>query len=190
MARLLGVDVRRQGSGNIGATNVLRAAGWGPAIGTLVGDIVKGYGATWLGSRAGSSATWAALSATLAVLGNCWSPFLGFRGGKGVATGLGAFLRATPWAILPAAVVWIVLVASFRFVSLASVCAVLGLPLAIWVLGYPLPLTGAGLVVAAIVILRHRENVARLLAGTEGRLGERSAAEAPGVRPGDRGSGR
>jgi glycerol-3-phosphate acyltransferase PlsY len=154
VARLLGVDIRQRGSGNIGATNVLRTAGWMPAVVTLLADVAKGYAATWIGSRAG----------------------LGFRGGKGVATGLGAFLRITPWALVPAAAVWIALVASLRFVSLASICAVAGLPVAILALGYPPALALAGLAVAVIIIGRHHENLGRLLAGKESRFGERAAA--------------
>ncbi len=179
VARLLGVDIRRRGSGNIGATNVLRTAGWTPAVATLFADIAKGYVATWVGSWAGSDPGWAAAAAVLAVAGNGWSVFLGFRGGKGVATGLGAFLRITPWALVPAAAVWVGLVASFRFVSLASVCAVAGLPLAILALGYPAALAVAGLAVAAIVVARHHENIRRLLAGTERRFGEREGMPEP-----------
>jgi glycerol-3-phosphate acyltransferase PlsY len=183
VARILGVDIRRRGSGNIGATNVLRTAGWTPALATLLGDIVKGYVATWVGSRAGSAPAWAGGAAVLAVIGNCWPVFLGFRGGKGVATGVGAFLHITPWALAPAAVVWVSLVASFRLVSLASVCAVAGLPLAILALGYPPVLAAAGLAVAAIVIARHHENIVRLLAGTERRFGEREPAPGPEIVP-------
>ncbi len=173
MGRALGVDIRVRGSGNIGATNVLRTLGRGPAIATLVGDIAKGFVGVSVGALAGPEPLWRALAAALVVVGNCWSVFLGFRGGKGVATGLGAFLRATPWAILPAAAVWVVLVASFRFVSLASLCAALGLPLAIALLGYPLPLAAAAGAVALIVTTRHHDNIGRLLAGTERRLGQR-----------------
>jgi glycerol-3-phosphate acyltransferase PlsY len=179
VARFLGVDIRRRGSGNIGATNVLRTAGWTPAVATLAADVAKGYAATWVGSQAGAGPAWAGAAAVLAVAGNCWPVFLGFRGGKGVATGLGAFLRITPWALVPAAAVWVALVASLRFVSLASVCAVAGLPLAILAIGYPLELAVAGLIVAAIVIGRHHENIRRLLAGTEARFGERAAAPPP-----------
>jgi acyl phosphate:glycerol-3-phosphate acyltransferase len=183
VARILGVDIRRRGSGNIGATNVLRTAGWTPALATLGGDIVKGYVATWVGSQAGPGPGWAGAAAVLAVVGNCWPVFLRFRGGKGVATALGAFLRITPWALVPAAVVFLSLVASFRFVSLASLCAAIGLPLAIFALGYPGPLAVAGLAVAAIIVGRHHENIQRLLAGTERRFGERTSASSPEVAP-------
>ena len=176
VARILGVDIRRRGSGNIGATNVLRTAGWTPAFATLLGDVGKGYVATWIGSWAGAGPAWAGAAAVLAIIGNCWPVFLGFRGGRGVATALGAFLRVTPWALIPAAVVFLSLVASFRFVSLASLCAAIGLPLAILALGYPAALALAGLAVAVIIVARHRENIQRLLAGTEARFGERAPA--------------
>jgi glycerol-3-phosphate acyltransferase PlsY len=179
VARALGIDIRSRGSGNIGATNVLRTAGRGPAIATLVGDVVKGYAGAWMGSLAGPGPWWAAMAAVAVVVGNCWPVFLGFRGGKGVATGLGAFLRVAPWAIVPAAVVWITVVATFRFVSLGSVCAVLGLPVAVLVLGYGLPATVSTAIVALIVVARHRENVSRLLAGTERRLGQGEPPGAP-----------
>ena len=172
VARILGIDIRQRGSGNIGATNVLRTAGWTPAVATLLGDVAKGYLATWVGSQAGPEAGWAGAAAVLAVIGNCWPVFLAFRGGKGVATGLGAFLRITPWALIPAAVVWACLLASFRFVSLASICAVIGLPLAILALGYPAALALAGLAVAIIVIARHHQNIQRLLVGSENKFGE------------------
>ena len=185
VARLFGVDIRRRGSGNIGATNVLRTAGWTPAVATLVGDITKGYAATWIGSHAAPGPAWAGAAAVLAVVGNCWPVFLGFRGGKGVATGLGAVLRITPWAVVPAAAVWLVLVTSLRFVSLASICAVIGLPLAILALGYPPVLAAAGLAIAVIVVARHHENIRRLLVGTENRFGRPrpGGSEAP-VGPG------
>jgi glycerol-3-phosphate acyltransferase PlsY len=174
------VDVRRRGSGNIGATNVLRTSGWGPAIVTLAGDVLKGYLAARLGgSVAGGDPAAPAAAGVLPVVGNCWSVFLGGRGGKGVATGLGAFLHLTPWALLPATCVWLALVATFRFVSLGSLCAVLGLPLAILALGYPWWHVAAGAAVAAVVVVRHRENIRRLLAGTERQLGQRDQPAPP-----------
>ena len=176
VARFYGIgDIRAEGSGNIGATNVLRTAGWTPAIVTLVGDVSKGYLAvllgTWLG---GGSAEAAALAAVAAVAGNCWSIFLGFRGGKGVATALGALLRLVPWAVLPAGLVWLIITVTFRYVSLGSVLASLCVPIGSMVLGYPVPSFVATAGVAALVTLRHRENITRLLAGTERRLGERA----------------
>jgi hypothetical protein len=102
-----GTDIRRAGSGNIGATNVLRTLGTGPAVLTLVGDIVKGYVAVRAARSIGPE-VWAAAGGTVAAIaGNCWPIFLGFRGGKGVATGLGAFLALIPWAVGPAALLWI-----------------------------------------------------------------------------------
>jgi glycerol-3-phosphate acyltransferase PlsY len=180
VARALGVDVRRHGSGNIGATNVLRSVGRVPAVATLLADVAKGYAAAWVGSLAGPEPVWAGLGAVLAVTGNCWPVFLRFQGGKGVATGLGAFLRVAPLAIIPAAVVFAAVLASFRFVSLASLCAVLGLPFAVLAL-YPLPIAAAAGVVALIVIGRHHANIGRLLAGTESRLGRGSPPARPGV---------
>src|SRR5262245_4021676 len=171
-----GVDIRRAGSGNIGATNVLRTMGWLPAVLTLVGDVVKGYVAVSL-ARALIDGSWgAAAGAALAVIGNCWSGFLGFRGGKGVATGLGAFLALAPWATAPTAIVFIALVATFRYVSLACVMATVCLPLGVALLGYPRASAGAALLAAAIIVLRHRENLGRLLSGTEPRLGQRASA--------------
>jgi glycerol-3-phosphate acyltransferase PlsY len=180
VARAVGVDVRRHGSGNIGATNVLRSVGRGPAIATLLADVVKGYAATWIGGLAGPEPVWAGLGAVLAVAGNCWPVFLRFKGGKGVATGLGACLRIAPLAVIPAAAVFAVVLASFRYVSLASLCATLGLPFAVLAL-YPLPLAVAAGVIALIVIGRHHANIGRLLAGTENRFGGGPPPAQPGV---------
>jgi glycerol-3-phosphate acyltransferase PlsY len=170
VARIFGVgDLRRQGSGNIGATNVLRTAGRLPALLTLVGDVVKGYAAVTLAALS-DDARAAAPCAVAAVVGNCWSVFLAFRGGKGMATGLGAFLRLVPAAIGPALVVWLVVTLVSRYVSLGSLVAALCVPIAAALFGYPWPSVLAALVVSAIVVVRHRENIARLLSGTERRV--------------------
>jgi acyl phosphate:glycerol-3-phosphate acyltransferase len=167
-----GGDIRRAGSGNIGATNVLRTLGKLPAIVTLLGDVGKGYLAV---SVAGSLApAGAPAGAVLAIAGNCWPVFLRFRGGKGVATGFGAFLALAPWATAPAGLVWLVVAASFRFVSLASVMACLCLPLGVALLGYPRACVGAAILAALIIVWRHRQNIGRLARGTEVRLGERA----------------
>lgn len=176
VGRVFGVDdIRRHGSGSIGATNVLRTAGRSAAVLTLVGDVAKGAIAVMLGAAwsAGDPRV-AAASTVAAIVGNCWSIFLGFRGGKGVATGLGAFLVLVPWATLPAALVWLVVTATFRYVSLASIMAASCVPLGALVLGYPGSSTLACLVVAAIVVARHRDNIARLTAGSERRMGSAS----------------
>jgi glycerol-3-phosphate acyltransferase PlsY len=109
-----------------------------------------------------------------ALVGNCWSIFLGFRGGKGGATGLGAFLALVPWAVAPAALVWLVVVGSFRYVSLATILSAVCVPLGALVLGYPRASVLACAAGAAIVVARHRDNIARLTAGTERRVGERA----------------
>jgi glycerol-3-phosphate acyltransferase PlsY len=174
-----GGDIRRHGSGNIGATNVLRTLGKGPAVLTLVGDIVKGYVAVAVGAAiAGGEWQWTAACAVAAVAGNCWSVFLGFRGGKGVATGLGTLLRLVPLATVAALPVFVVVVATTRFVSLGSLLAAGCVPLGALALGYPRASALAAAGVAAIVVLRHRENIARLAAGTEHRFGERRPAPA------------
>ena len=174
VARLRGgVDIRRAGSGSIGATNVLRTLGKGPAIATMLGDILKGFAAVSVARAVDASPEWAAAGAVLAIVGNCWPVFLGFRGGKGVATGFGAFLALAPWATAPAALVWIIVVATFRYVSLGSVMACLCLPLGVAVL-YQWTYTGAAVAAAIIIIYRHRENLGRLLSGSESRLGQRA----------------
>lgn len=169
-----GTDIRRSGSGNIGATNVLRTLGKGPAILTLLGDIVKGYLAVSAAGAIGTEPWAAAGGAVAAVVGNCWPVFLAFRGGKGVATGLGAFLALIPWAVAPAAVLWLAVTALTRYVSLASIVACLSLPVGAALFGYPRHAVIAAAVAAAIILWRHRENLVRLAGGTERRLGERA----------------
>lgn len=176
VARAFGIgDIRRHGSGNIGMTNVLRTVGRLPAVLTLVGDVAKGYLAVVAGSAlGGGNVALTATAAAAAIAGNCWSVFLGFRGGKGVATGLGAFLKLVPGAVLPAALVWLAVTLAFRYVSLGSIMAALCVPLGALLLGYPWPYVGACAAAAAIVVLRHHENILRLLAGSERRLGARA----------------
>jgi len=182
VGRAFGVaDIRRHGSGTIGATNVLRIAGRLPAILTLVGDIAKGYLAVVVGAALGARPSGAdtgviAAAAVAAVIGNCWSVFLGFRGGKGVATGLGALLRIVPLAVLPAALVWLVVTLSFRYVSLSSILAAACVPLGALLLGTPVPFVIAAFAVGAIIVARHHANITRLLAGHEPKLGQRRSA--------------
>jgi len=169
-----GFDIRGKGSGNIGATNVLRTLGPVPAVLTLLGDVAKGYVAVRAAEVIGPEPVWGAAGAMLAIVGNCWPVFLRFKGGKGVATALGAFLALTPMATLLAMAVWIVLTAAFRYVSLASILACVGLAVAAWLFGYTPTYAVAAGCAAAVIIWRHHENVKRLLLGTERRLGERT----------------
>jgi len=170
-----GFDIRGKGSGNIGATNVLRTLGPLPAVLTLLGDVAKGYVAVRAAEVIGPEPVWGAAGAVLAVVGNCWPVFLRFKGGKGVATALGAFLALTPRAILLAMAVWIVLTVAFRYVSLASILACVGLAIGAWLFGYTPIYAVAAACGAALIVWRHRENVKRLLSGTERRLGERAS---------------
>jgi len=171
-----GGDIRAKGSGNIGATNVLRTMGPGPAIATLLGDILKGYVAVRVAEVFGPQPGWGAAGAVLAIVGNCWPVFLRFKGGKGVATGLGAFLALAPKAIVPALVVWLVLAAAFRYVSLASIVGCVVMVLGVWLFGYPHVYVGAAACAAVLIVWRHHANVKRLLLGTESRLGQRAPA--------------
>ena len=177
VARLFGLgDIRRAGSGNIGATNVLRTLGRLPAALTLLGDVGKGAAAVAVGAAV-AGGTWSdGVAAVAAVVGNCWPVYLKFRGGKGVATGLGAFLWLVPWATVAAIPVFLAVAALSRYVSLASLLSAACVPLGALALGYPRPAVLAALVVVVIVFLRHRDNIGRLMAGTENRLGGRAAS--------------
>lgn len=183
-----GGDIRQAGSGNIGATNVLRTAGARLGALTLALDAVKGWLALWLALRWAPGAETVIAAALLAViLGHLFSPWLGFRGGKGVATALGAFLALAPWELLAAVAVFVLVLAGWRYVSLASVCACAALPallLAGWG-GQAAAIRVAAVVAGALIIARHRGNLARLRAGTEAKIGRRRAE--PGTAGGGRG---
>ena len=177
IARLRGVDLRSVGSGNIGATNLARALGCGAGALGLLLDAAKGAAAVLI-CRAlpGVAATpvLEALAAAAAILGHSFSPFLRFRGGKGVATGAGAFAVLAPGATLAALAVFAVVVALTRIVGIGSVLAALTLPLAAYLQGAPRAVTIAAGLVSILVVVRHRANLTRLLRGTEHRLGTRS----------------
>ncbi len=164
--RVAHVDVRRVGSGNVGATNALRATT--PAIGLLVAlaDAGKGAIAVWLAWRAHASDGAVALAAVAAVVGHVAPVWLWFRGGKGVATASGAFAVLAPVAALAAVVVFVAVVWWTRLVSLASLLATLALVgTAAW--AEPTLVTEAAAAVAAVIVLKHHANIARLRAGTE-----------------------
>ncbi len=174
-----GKDVRTTGSGNVGATNTLRAAGILPALAVAVLDIAKGVIPVLLMRHFNPAAGWEGAVAVAAVSGHCFPVWLRFRGGKGVATAAGAFFTLAPLAAACTAVVWVVMFGIWRIVSLSSVVALGSFPLWLaFVQRASMPLLIAGSVVAIIIILRHVNNIRRLVAGKEPRLGEKH--------PGDR----
>jgi len=174
-----GSDVRASGSGNTGATNVTRIAGKPAGFLTLLLDTGKGYFAVWFASRwSHGNIRWVMAAGVAVVLGHTFSCWLRFRGGKGVATGLGVFLAVAWQAVLATLVVWIVVVAFWRYVSLGSVVAAAALPILVYLFyapGHapPLAVSFGAVAVAIIVIFKHRENIARLIIGTENRLGRK-----------------
>lgn len=164
-----GRDVRAGGSGNIGATNVLRTSGRLAGILTLLLDIAKGFAAVWLADRlSGGDAAWMSAAAVTAMLGHAYTVFLGFHGGKAVATFVGAFLYLTPLAMAAVLVVFAGTVAWTRFISLGSIVGAATFPLAVWlILHPPLPVVAAAVAGGAFIVWRHSGNIRRLRAGTE-----------------------
>lgn len=174
IARLLGAaDPRAGGSGNIGATNVGRTLGRGAGVATLVGDSLKGFLPTaWAYGALGSP--WAVATVGLAAfLGHLFPVYLGFKGGKGVATGLGVFLAVAPGAVLWAGAVFALVVWKSGMVSLASMTAAAALPLVCAFFQAPLAVVTLALAVAGLIVWRHRGNIQRILAGSENRVGRR-----------------
>jgi acyl phosphate:glycerol-3-phosphate acyltransferase len=171
-----GVDVRTQGSGNAGATNVLRTAGKALAVGTMALDVGKGVAAVMLMRSVTYDPRWLGAAALAAVLGHVFPVWFGFRGGKGVATAIGGFGVLAPWAILAVVGVFALVVAATRFVSLGSVTAACVLPLAMRLLFHaPDAEVVAAAATTLLLVVSHRANIRRLLGGTERRLGRRES---------------
>ncbi len=164
-------DPRSYGSGNPGATNVLRSGNKLAALLTLAGDAAKGWLAAWLAQRLGAEGTIVALAGLAAFLGHVFPLFLKFRGGKGVATALGVLAGLSGSLALAAAAAWLLVAWLTRYSSLAAIAAALATPLAGWLLLGDTRLVACVTVLAAILIWRHKENIRKLLAGTEGKIG-------------------
>jgi glycerol-3-phosphate acyltransferase PlsY len=164
-----GADIRASGSGNTGATNVLRTTGWKTGAATLILDIAKGYLAVWLAGRlTDDSLTWMAAAVLAVMAGHAFPVFLRGKGGKAVASFTGAFLYLTPLPLAATAVVFVVMVAASRHISVGSVAGAGAFPLAVWLISHPpLPVMLAAIVSGAFIIYRHRDNLERLRAGTE-----------------------
>ncbi len=160
-------DPREHGSGNIGATNALRTGGKLVGALTLLADIGKGALAVELALAAGWTEFWVAAVAMAAFIGHIFPVYLGFRGGKGVATMFGVLIPWQPWVAAAAFAVWLLALRLSRYVSLSSILAGLVLPLAAWLLGGSLPMVVLCMALALLMIWRHADNIRRLLAGTE-----------------------
>ncbi|MGD8896092.1 MAG: glycerol-3-phosphate 1-O-acyltransferase PlsY [Acidobacteriota bacterium] len=174
VARAFGVeDVRRVGSGNVGATNVLRSAGKAAGVLALLLDAAKGAAATWLATwLAPEPSVVAALAAPTVVVGHMYPVWLRFQGGKGVATGLGAFAPLLPKAALVATILFLLTLAATRYVSLSSLVGAVSLAALAFVFGGSISVAWAATFTAGLVVLRHRSNLRRLWGGAERRAGE------------------
>ena len=182
--KLKGIDIRQHGSGNIGATNVIRVCGKEIGIPVFILDMLKGLVPTllpaWLMRHGGVSShllsATAVASGLAAILGHMFTPWLGFKGGKGVATAAGVLLGIAPVAMLVALTAWLVFLFTTKYVSLASIMAALAVPATMTVQmmrihHFDWVLLGFGIVLAVLVVVRHRANIQRLIAGTENKAG-------------------
>ena len=167
---LHGIDIRNYGSKNIGTTNVFRTVGPKTAVMVLIADAFKGILAVWLVSAYFHNPVLDVVTALGALLGHNYSVFLGFKGGKGVATALGLLVFLMPKAAPCSFGVWLVLVLATRYVSLGSIVAAIVTPFLAWYMEYPLAYVIFSAIAAFFVVLRHKENIQRLLSGTESKI--------------------
>jgi glycerol-3-phosphate acyltransferase PlsY len=175
VGRAFGFDPRGVGSGNIGMTNVTRAGGREAGAITFAGDLLKGMIPVLVARMAGLPPAVVAVVGLGAFLGAICSVFLRFEGGKGVSASLGIWLGVSPPPVLIALAVFALVLALSRIVSLASICAAIVLPPAAAILGLPRPYVGLAIVMTALVLLRHRENIVRLMSGEERSVGRKDA---------------
>jgi glycerol-3-phosphate acyltransferase PlsY len=174
LARRVGIDVRRSGSGNVGAANVLRTTGTWRGIAAMALDVAKGATAVLLAGLTTGGAGTVAASGAAAVVGHIYPVWLRFHGGKGVAVAAGVFAVLTPAATGIAAALFLITVWLTRYVSLGSIAATLALPPAAWLAGAPTAVVVAAAGTGGLILFRHRANLRRLLAGTERRMGVRA----------------
>lgn len=173
--RMLGsIDVRTVGSGNIGATNVLRSAGKGAAVLTLLADGGKGFLPVLLAPHVASDAALPVMAGIAAIIGHNFPVYLGFKGGKGVATSFGVALAVSPWAGCACLITWLAAALIWRYSSLAALVSFALLPVILFITKDDDMPRLLGLFVFGMIYYRHRENIKRLLAGTEPRIGSRT----------------
>ncbi len=170
LAKAFGVDIRNAGSGNIGATNVYRTLGRSVGVLTLAGDCLKGLVPVLAAKYLNLPDIWIAAVGLSAFLGHVFTVFLGFKGGKGVATALGVFLGVSPVAVLGALLVFVAVVWRWRYISLGSIIAAISLGVIVAFTNHKPELISMTVAIVALVIWKHRENIDRLKAGTESRF--------------------
>jgi glycerol-3-phosphate acyltransferase PlsY len=169
-----GIDIRKVGSGNIGATNVMRTLGKGPGIAVLVLDAAKGFLPVFFAPRFFPKVDPYAvqiLCCVCVIAGHNWTCWLKFKGGKGIATSAGALLAFLPLPLLCSLGVWLIVFAVWRYVSLASICAAVAIPIATWLIARNGTLIIFTTAIGAVAIYKHKTNIQRLFAGTENRVG-------------------
>jgi glycerol-3-phosphate acyltransferase PlsY len=172
-AKVKGIDLKKVGSGNIGATNVLRSLGKWPAVITLLGDILKGTLAVAIGKYSGVEPLYEGLIGIAAILGHNFSIFLGFKGGKGVATSLGVLLMYTPHVAVLTLIVWIGVVLFTKYSSLGAIVSFALLPLNIMLFDFQDKTKFfISILISLFIIIRHKDNIKRLMKGTERKIGQ------------------
>ncbi len=174
IAKITGVDLKKVGSGNIGATNVLRSIGKWPAVLTLLGDILKGTLAVAIGKYSGVEPLYEGLMGISAILGHNFSLFLGLRGGKGVATSLGVLMLYTPRVFFFTLVIWLMIVFFTKYSSLGAIVSFGLLPINIILFDYDKTKLLIAILISLFILMRHRENIQRLMKGTERKIGQRA----------------
>jgi glycerol-3-phosphate acyltransferase PlsY len=164
-----GADVRNSGSGNIGATNVLRTTGRAAAAATLALDIAKGFAAVWLAAElTGGAPEWTSLAALAVMAGHAYPVFLKFRGGKAVATFVGAFAYLTPLPLAAVLLLFAIAVVVTGYISAASILAAITFPFGVWIILHPpVQVTAAAFIAGAFIVCRHKSNLVRLRGGKE-----------------------
>ena len=165
-----GIDLREHGSHNIGATNAWRTIGKVAGFSVFLLDLLKGIAGVWFGMKFGSTALAPVLGGIFAIVGHSCSIFLKFKGGKGVATGLGVIAMLMPLPTIIVFAVWFIIVKITGYVSLGSIVAAALVPVLAWIFGKSVEVIGFGVLAAAFIIIRHKENIGRLLSGKESKI--------------------
>lgn len=174
VARVKGIDLKKVGSGNIGATNVLRTTGKWPALITLAGDMLKGVIPVAVGKYVMNDIAAEGFIGLSAIVGHNFSVFLRFKGGKGVATSIGVLLVFSPKAALVTVIIWLAVILVTRYSSLGAIVSFGALPLTVYGVDYTRERLTISLIMSALLMLRHADNIKRLIQGTEPRIGKRA----------------